>query len=308
MSTVTHPALFHCPLFHMSRYLGVRAKIQKGRRMWAAEAYGAELGRAPSEKKAAEIVRKMGQVASIKYLVIPSTVLRPKSVARYEGVSYRKPGRRSQGGWWVGKKKLFKTFAAGIAHVCRLRGVTEEELRKSVAPRELAARLRTLTSTVDPMPDDLKDLVARAPHVKRMFTVAPVMEPLFLQAKLGPWRGLIQKAWTAIAPMSSVCCPLDADAEATLAWQVLRRAAVDMARDRQLRAELEWWNKLNIGVQYHSGFVAMRIGIGVLETGGQLDLGSTGTKYMVAAKKEAAVNKLTAMSSRWSKLMLALLP
>ena len=136
----------------------------------------------------------MGQVASIKSLAIPSTVLRPTSVARYKGVSYRKPGNRSQGGWWVGKKRFFKTFAAGIAHACRLRGVTQEELRKRVAPSELAARLRTLTSTVDPMPDDLKDLVARAPHAKRMFTVAPVMVPLFLQAKLGPWRGLIQKA------------------------------------------------------------------------------------------------------------------
>ena len=132
------------------------------------------------------------------------------------------------------------------------------------------------------------------------------MVPLFSQAKLGPWRGLIQKAWTAIA--SSVHCPLDADAEATLAWQVLRRAAVDMARDRQLRAELEWWNKLNIGVQYHSGFVAMCVGIGVLETGGQLDLGSTDTKYKVAAEKEAAMDKLKAMSSHWSKLMLAFLP
>ena len=71
--------------------------IQKGRRMWAAGAYGAELGCAPSEDKAAEIVRKMGQMASITSLAIPSTVLRPKSVARYEGVSYRKPGRRRQG-------------------------------------------------------------------------------------------------------------------------------------------------------------------------------------------------------------------
>lgn len=245
----------------------------------------------------------MGQVASIKSLAIPSTVLRPKSVARYKGVSYRKPGNRSQGGWWVGKKRFFKTFAAGIAHACRLRGVTQEELRKRVAPSELAARLRTLTSTVDPMPDDLKDLVARAPHAKRMFTVAPVMVPLFLQAKLGPWRGLIQKAWTAIAPMSSVRCPLDADAEATLAWQVLRRAAVDMAQDRQLRAELEWWNKLNIGTQHHSGFLAMCLGIGILETGGQLDLGSTDTKYKVAAaEKGATVDKLKAMSLAWKSL------
>ena len=108
----------------------------------------------------------------------------------------------------MGKKHFFKDFRAAIAHICRMRGVTQEKLRKRVAPSELAARLRTATSIVDPMPDDLKDLVARAPLAKRMFRVAPVMVPLFLQAKMGPWRGLIQKAWNAIAPPSSVHCPL----------------------------------------------------------------------------------------------------
>ena len=96
-----------------------------------------------------------------------------------------------------------------------------------MAPNELASRFRALTSTVDLMPNDLRDLVSRARHAKRMFTVAPVMVPLFLQAKLGPWR-------------ASVHCPLDEDAEAKLAWKVLRKTTLDMARDRQLRAELEW--------------------------------------------------------------------
>ena len=84
----------------------------------------------------------------------------------------------------MGKKHFFKDFRAAIAHICRMRGVTQEKLRKRVAPSELAARLRALTSTMDPMPDDLKDLMARAPHAKRMITVAPVMVPLFFQAKL----------------------------------------------------------------------------------------------------------------------------
>ena len=287
---------------HMPRYLGVRAKIQKGKCIWAARAYGAEIGRAPTEDKAGEIVRKMAGVSCLKSLEIKSTVLRPKSVARYEGVSYRKPGKKSQGGWWVGKKFFFKTFAAAIAHICHLRGVTQQQLRKRVAPHELAARLRTLTSIVDPMPDDLKDLVARAPLAKRMFTLAPVMVPLFMQAKQGPWRSLIQKAWIAIASVSAVHRPLDADTEATLAWQVLRRAVVDMSRDRQLRVELQWWNKLNLGVQHHSGFLPMCTGIGILETGGHLDLGSADTKYKLATDKKAAVDKLKAMSSAWKSL------
>ena len=275
--------------------------IQKGRRIWAARAYGTELGCALADDKAGEIVRKMGEVASIQSLVIRSTVLSPKSVARYEGVCYRKPGK-SQGGWWVGKKHFFKDFRAAIAHICRMRGVTQEKLRKRVAPSELAARLRTATSIVDPMPDDLKDLVARAPLAKRMFRVAPVMVPLFLQAKMGPWRGLIQKAWNAIAPPSSVHCPLDTVAEATLAWQVLRRVASDMVKDRQLRVELEWWNKLNSGVQHHSGFLPMCVALGILETGGTLDLGSVETKYKLSTNKTAAVDKLKAMSLAWSSL------
>ena len=209
---------------------------------------------------------------------------------------------KSQGGWWVGKKHFFKDFRAAIAHICRMRGVTQEKLRKRVAPSELAARLRIATSIVDPMPDDLKDLVARAPLAKRMFRVAPVMVPLFLQAKMGPWRGLIQKAWNAIAPPSSVHCPLDTVAEATLAWQVLRRVASDMVKDRQLRVELEWWNKLNSGVQHHSGFLPMCIDLGILETGGTLDLGSVETKYKLSTNKPAAVDKLKAMSLAWSSL------
>ena len=292
-----------CPPFpvHMPRYLGVRSRIQKGRRIWAARAYGTELGCALADDKAGEIVRKMGEVASIQSLVIRSTVLSPKSVARYEGVCYRKPGK-SQGGWWVGKKHFFKDFRAAIAHICRMRGVTQEKLRKRVTPSELAAQLRITTSIVDPMPDDLKDLVARAPLAKRMFRDAPVMVPLFLQAKMGPWCGLIQKAWNAIAPPPSVHCPLDTVAEATLAWQVLRRVASDMVKDRQLRVELEWWNKLNSGVRHHSGFLPMRVGLGILETGGTLDLGSAETKYKLSTHKPAAVDKLKAMSLAWSSL------
>ena len=66
----------------MSPYLGVRVKNQKGRRMWAARVYDTALGCARTEAAAAEIVRKIGQVASVKHLVIPSTVLCPQSVAR----------------------------------------------------------------------------------------------------------------------------------------------------------------------------------------------------------------------------------
>ena len=297
--------IVRCPPFlaHMPRYLGVRSKIQKGRCIWAARAYGTELGCALADDKAAEIVRKMGEVASIRSLVIPSSVLSPKSVARYEGVCYRKPGKKSKGGWWVGKKHFFKDFRAAIAHICRMRGVTQEKLRKRVAPSELAARLRTVTSIVDPMPDDLKDLLARAPLAKCMFRVAPVMVPLFLQAKMGPWRGLIQKAWNAIGPPSHRAhWILDTDAQATLAWQVLCGAASDMAKDRQLRVELQWWNKLNSGVQFHSGFLAMCKNLGILETGGTLDLGSVETKYKLSTNKTAAVEKLKAMSLAWSSL------
>ena len=91
--------IVHCPPFlaHMPRYLGVRSKIQKGRCIWAARAYGTELGCALADDKAAEIVQKMGEVASIRSLVIPSSVLSPKSVARYEGVCYRKTWEKPRG-------------------------------------------------------------------------------------------------------------------------------------------------------------------------------------------------------------------
>ena len=101
-----------CPPFpvHMPRYLGVRSRIQKGRRIWAARAYGTELGCALADDKAGEIVRKMGEVASIQSLVIRSTVLSPKSVARYEGVCYRKPGKKPRG-MVGGQEALIQRFS-----------------------------------------------------------------------------------------------------------------------------------------------------------------------------------------------------
>ena len=172
-----------------------------------------------------------------------------------------------------------------------------------MAPAELLTRARVLTSVLPPMPDDLQDLVERAPHARRMFTMAPVMVPIFLQAKMGPWRGLIQKAWTALAiDLSSVRRPLEEETEAKLVCKVLVRVALDMARDKKLRVELGWWNKLNLGVQHHSGFLAMCLGLGILQTDGHLDLGSAGTKYMVATDTTSAVDKVKAMSLAWRSL------
>ena len=153
------------------------------------------------------------------------------------------------------------------------------------------------------MPYDLEDLVARGPHAQRMFEVAPVMVPIFIQAKMGPWRGLIQQAWRALASaLSRVHCPLDEEKEAQLVHKVLVRVALDMSKDKILRAELKWWNKLNSGVQYHSGFLPMCLNLGILQTGGSMDLGSDETMYMVALDNSSAVKKLKALSSAWRSL------
>ena len=59
-----------CP-FPMPRYLGVRAKIEKGMPIWVAEAYGAELGRAPSEDKAAFHRRHVRVAEHWRYRLAP---------------------------------------------------------------------------------------------------------------------------------------------------------------------------------------------------------------------------------------------
>ena len=287
----------------MPHYLGVRAVRKRGKIVhWVACAYGQDLGRAATPEKAVEIIRKMGAATSRNTLMI-STVPRPRSVARYEGIHYRPRGKRSQGGWVVGKMHFFKSFSSALKWACRQKGVSPERLRKRVAPSELAARLRALTSTVPEMPYDLEDLVARGPHAQRMFEVAPVMVPIFIQAKMGPWRGLIQQAWRALArALSRVHCPLDEEKEAQLVHKVLVRVALDMSKDKILRAELKWWNKLNSGVQHHSGFLPMCLNLGILQTGGSMDLGSEETMYMVAIDNSSAVKKLKALSSAWRSL------
>ena len=138
------------------RYLGVHAVAEKGKTHWVARVFNTELGRTKSPEAAAEIVRQIGQAKSIKELEIPASVPSPQSVARYKGVYWRKPGARSKGGWWVGKKNFFKSFRRALQYAAESHGVTQEKLRRRVSPKELGARLRALTATLSPVPADLQ--------------------------------------------------------------------------------------------------------------------------------------------------------
>ena len=62
------------------------------------------------------------------------------------------------------------------------------------------------------------------------------------------------------------------------------------------------WNKLNVGVQHHSGFVPMCIDLSVMETEGPLNLGMKESMYKVVADKSHAVAKLKAMGEAWQSL------
>ena len=128
-----------------------------------ARLHGNDLGWGHSLEEAAEIVRRLAGADSIKDLIIPGAIRIPRSVARADGVFWRKPGLKSLGGWWVPKKGLFKTLPAAVACAAKMRGLTQkEQLRKRVAPRELCARLRALSLAVDSLPADLRDLVDHA--------------------------------------------------------------------------------------------------------------------------------------------------
>ena len=288
----------------MRKYLGVRAVHKKGIvQHWSAHMHGKELGQGRSPEAAAEIVRRMAGAKSIEELVIPASVPCPRSVARYEGVFWRAPGAKSSGGWWVDKKVFFKSQRAAVAFAAKQRGVTPEALRKPVAPRELCARIAALCPVLDAMPWDIKDLVDRAPAAAGMFRKVPVLTVLFVQAKLGPWRALMQQAWQAI--MSDVHCrklPLSEAAEAELAYAVLVRAVKGMAKSHSLRSHLCFWNELNLGTQHHSGFVAMCGGLDVIATGGHLDLGSADSMYKLVDDSARALGKLKKMSASWSAL------
>ena len=200
-------------------------------------------------------------------------------MARYEGVFWRKPGAKSLGGWWVGRKAFFKDQKAAVTFAARQQGVTPEMLWKPVAPRELCARLRAICPIMDAVPFDIQDLLHRAPAAAGMFRRVPVLTPLFVQAKVGPWRALMQQGWKAMladrkSPVRSRMPPLSEVVEAKLAHAILLRAVKGTARSHSLLSELRFWNELNLGVQHHSGFVAVCVGLGVIATGGHLDLGT----------------------------------
>ena len=132
------------------------------------------------------------------------------------------------------------------------------------------------------------------------------MNVLFVQAKLGPWRTLMLQTWKdmKVDPQSPVHRhgrTLSHAAAAELAHEVLVRVVKGMARSSSLRSQLRHWNELNQGTQYHSGFVAMCLGLDVLVTGGHLDLGSVGTMYTLGDSAQA-LRKLIQLSGAWSAL------
>lgn len=147
----------------------------------------------------------------------------------------------------------------------------------------------------------------RAPRATCMFRVVPVLVPIFMQAKQGPWRELILCAWKTLrmdpkSPVHGQKRPLSSVLGAKAAHSVLVMAVKGMDRDKSLRAQVTCWNKLNVGVQHHSGFVPMCIGLSVIETEGPLNLGMKDSMYKVVADKSHAVAKLKAMGEAWQSL------
>ena len=290
------------------KYLGVCGVLQKGKiKHWCAKMHGQILGVGCSPEEAARIVCRMGCAKSIEELVIPASVRCPRSVARFAGVWWRKPGAKSSGGWWVDRKAYFQSKESAIAFAVKKWGLSPSQLRKPVAPRELCARIHALCPVVDAMPWDIEDLLIRTPIADAMCKKVPVLMPLFIQAKLGPWRALMEEAWHAIVsdPQSAVHGPvrsLSEEMKAEVARTILIRAVRGMARNRVLRSELNPWNELNLGVQHHSGFLAMCLRLDIIDTGGHLDLGTHSSKYKLVDNSSMALEKLQKLSSAWASL------
>ena len=77
---------------------------QKGQvHRWRARLHGKDLGWGHSLEEAAEIVRRLAGADSINDLITPGAIRAPRSVARYEGVFWRRAGLKLLGGWWVPK-------------------------------------------------------------------------------------------------------------------------------------------------------------------------------------------------------------
>jgi len=304
------PWFFHRPLsvVHGEISRGQRGVSEGGIKLWRASMHGKLLGMGRSPQAAAWMVCRMAGGKSIEELAIPASVRCPRSVARYEGVWWRKPGAKSLGGWWVNKKAIFKDQRAAVAFAAKQRGLTAEKLRRPVAPQELCGRIGALSCVLDVVPFDIEDLVTRAADADQMSSRVPVLMPLFIQAKLGPWRGLMQEAWKAL--VADPRCPvhhcrgrsLPQAVEADVARTILVRAVRGMARTRSVRAELQYWNELNLGVQHHAGFVAMCLRLNVIETGGHLDLGTQGSKYKLLDDCSQTLKKLEKMSAAWRDL------
>ena len=175
---------------------------------WVSEAFEQQLGVRNTEQEAAEVVRKAFGLRSIRDLqLLPHCA--PVRLPRFRGISFRKPGKRSSGGWWALKERYFPTLDKAARYVAKRKGVTVRDLHRPLSPKEMRQRFRTLSKVLSPCPGDLQDAVAFCKVAGAMFKDCPVLTPISYQAKYGPWRGALLEAWKkqrgeARCPLSSV--------------------------------------------------------------------------------------------------------
>ena len=112
---------------------------------------------------------------------------------------------------------------------------------------------------------------------------------------------MMLQSWLTLGPLSAVACFLSQRRwKQSLHTQFCSGLlSKGMATSRSLQSELRLWNELNLGVQHHSGFVAMCLGLGVIATGGHLDLGTEESMCKLVDDSTGALRKLEKMSAAW---------
>ena len=231
---------------------------------WVAEAFEQQLGVRNTDKEAAEVVRKAFGLRSISDLqLLPHCA--PVRVPCLKGVYYRKPGKRSSGGWWALKERYFPTVEQAASYVAKRKGLTVRDLHRPLGPKAMRRRFRTLSKVFSPCPGDLQDAVAFCKVAGAMFKDCPVLTPISYQAKYGPWRGALLEAWKE--QQGEARCPLSSVGEqARTAVVVMESAAIYIsamqAKSNVLRP---WTASCGRGGQHISGFVPLAQSLGIIE-------------------------------------------
>ena len=226
------------------------------------------------------------------------------AVSRFTGVYWHKNKNR-----WTARSASCSFASVGAA------ARATDAPRKRPKPSTIVQRLKFIRRVFDAgeLPADLEDLFSRAKPFERMCRQEPVLEPIGIQLKYGPWRAKLIECWQASRVQRPA--PLSVKQRTQSIFQVLVKVAKAVSKEG-----VPFWSQhAGRGVSRHSGGQMVLKSLGVLirhESKGLSFQGAadesddeerelSSAQWKIASSKQErddAIDKLQRLIQAWDEL------